>query len=611
MVGLHFKINHFNDKKVFAEEESMKKTIIPFLMLILILLIPIMVVSQQNEEDTKFQKVLDEYFDELWKFYPTAATLAGFHKYDDKLEDLSRKNIEKRHETLDKFNQEFVAKVDRMKLSPDFAIDHEMMVDALDLELLDHEALVPWEYNPLFYNKIFNNCIRSLTAEFAPLETRAKNASERLEELPKLIKQAKENLKTPPQIYTEVANKQFPAIVDYYRTELPQWIENAPASSKSKLQQNLAKVNSSLADYQNFLQNELLPRSTGNIRIGEQAHRRFIRLTFQNNIPLSDLMARSQADYKNIRREMFLVCIPFYKIMDPKIDLENPPPNLTEDQLINETISHVLNKIKGDHPSKDEFIDQIKVNVEELKGFLTENDLVELPQDDLNVEPTPAEARGISCIRLQSPGAYETAGAFTCQVTPLPEDWDEERTTSFLEEHNNFLLPFFTVRHVFPGQFVPLFYTRKNPSLVKKLYPNMPLLKGWSIYIEEMLPHSGFGNYDLRLRLNQLKIRLRALIDFQIDFNIHEGGMTKEQATAYMTRGGFQTQAEAERKWNHIILNPGEAAFAYVGIQEILEMEKEYRKLKGDEFSSKEFLKKLLDYGALPLRHLKEKILED
>jgi uncharacterized protein (DUF885 family) len=77
-----------------------------------------------------------------------------------------------------------------------------------------------------------------------------------------------------------------------------------------------------------------------------------------------------------------------------------------------------------------------------------------------------------------------------------------------------------------------------------------------------------------------------------------------------MTRGGFQTQAEAERKWNRIILKPVDCAYTYIGFQEILDMEKEYKNLKGDSFSKKEFLQKLLSYGALPIRHLKKKILE-
>jgi uncharacterized protein (DUF885 family) len=84
--------------------------------------------------------------------------------------------------------------------------------------------------------------------------------------------------------------------------------------------------------------------------------------------------------------------------------------------------------------------------------------------------------------------------------------------------------------------------------------------------------------------------------------------MTKEQAIQYMTRGGFQSPAEAERKWNSILLKPGDAVYAYVGIQEIWDIEKEYRKDKGDAFSQKEFLQKLLSYGALPIRQLRIKM---
>ena len=95
-------------------------------------------------------------------------------------------------------------KVDVTKLSPEAQIDHEMIRDALDIEVLKNENLLPWEYNPIFYNEIFINCIRSLfSKEFAPLETRAKNAAERLKALPKLIKQAKftRNIKSSTIIF--------------------------------------------------------------------------------------------------------------------------------------------------------------------------------------------------------------------------------------------------------------------------------------------------------------------------------------------------------------------------------------------------------------------------
>jgi len=589
----------------------MRKAIILIVIILFAFLSTSLLLSQKNSEDGKFEKTLNTYLDELWKFYPTAATLAGYHNYDNKLENLSEKTLDKRHEALGNFNQQFVAKIDKFKLSPEVQIDHEIIIDAIDFEFFRHENLVPWEYNPIFYNDVLNNCIRSLlTKEFAPIETRAKNAADRLKALPKLIKQAKKNLKTPPQIFTETAIKQFPGIINFYKNELPQLIEETPANSKSKLQNNLTKVLPALEDYQSFLQNELLPRSTGNFRLGQQAHTRLLRLTLQNDLPLQELINRATADFRNIRNEMFFTCVPFYKIMDPKIDLQNPPANLTEDMLYDEVVSHVMKRIKGEHVSKGEYLDRIKTSVEEVKNFIIQNELLELPEVIPNIEPMPLESQGITWTHLTSPGVYENSGTYSLQITPIPEDWDEDQTKSFLEEYNNSFLYFWTIRKVYPGQFVPVFYTRKYPSLLRNLYPNMPLIKAWPVFLEEKLVTSGFGNYDLRLRLYQLKYLLKTIISFQLDLNIHQGSMTKDQAIRLMTIRGFQTQTEAERKWNNIILKSGEATLVYVGFQELQDMEKEYKNLKGDAFSKKEFLKKLLSCGALPLRHLKKKMLE-
>ncbi len=166
----------------------MRKTLTLLIVLVFALSSSGLLFSQQNAEDKKFQKTLEKYLDALWKFYPTAGTTAGFHKYDNKLEDLSKRSLERRHDELDELNQEFVAKVDMVKLSSEFHIDHEIIVEALDMELIRHEAVVPWAYNPLFYNDIIENCISSiLTSTTGSPEDRAKNAAERLKELPKLL----------------------------------------------------------------------------------------------------------------------------------------------------------------------------------------------------------------------------------------------------------------------------------------------------------------------------------------------------------------------------------------------------------------------------------------
>ena len=133
-----------------------------------------------------------------------------------------------------------------------------------------------------------------------------------------------------------------------------------------------------------------------------------------------------------------------------------------------------------------------------------------------------------------------------------------------------------------------------------KLFPNMALTLGWPLYVERNLISAGYGDYDLRLRLAQLKLMLKNVIDFIIDLNIHQGGMTKDQVMRYLTVTGFQSEAEAERKWDYLVLNPGMGALPYIGLQEILDLEKEAQMAKGQAFDRVEFITKLISNSALP-----------
>ena len=237
--------------------------------------------SQQNLEDAKFAKTLEAYMDAYWKFFPTAGTLAGYYKYNDKLENLAESNIEDYLKTVDKVGAELVNKISRDKLSPEAQIDFDLLRDEIEFNLLRLEKIVPQQLNPLYYNDIILNSLRSLLIkEFAPLDARLKSATERAKAIPEFIKTAKTELKTPPKEYTEEAIQKFPAILDFYRTEVPRLIEKGGVESRSKFQAELGKTVIALEDYQRFLQTELLSRSTGNFRLGE-AHKRMFQLTGQ------------------------------------------------------------------------------------------------------------------------------------------------------------------------------------------------------------------------------------------------------------------------------------------------------------------------------------------
>jgi hypothetical protein len=555
----------------------------------------------QSPEDAKFKKFQDGFWDAYFKFYPTTGTLQGFTKYNDKLENPSEGALDKFNEALDGFNQELVSKIDKSKLSADGQIEHEMLLDFIDLEFLKLQYILPWNDNPLLYNDLFVQSLRSLLvknggAGVAPATARAKL-------IPGLVKVAKDSLKNPPQEYTQAAVDQMPAILDFYRTELPKLSGGAAA-----LQAEIGKAITALEDYQRFLKGELLPRSTGNFRMRDW-HKRILQMTTQGNLPVvEELVPQSQTDVTNIRREMLLVCIPFYKLMYPNVDIEQLGRTKGEEQTRNIVIQGVLDKIKGDHVGRDEFVGRISTGVASIRDFMQKTGLMELPTETLAIEPMPAYFADGLWARLQGPGAFEATGPYTLYVRPVPAAWSAEDATAFLEEHNNYYLDFMTVQKIFPGQFVPTVLARRDPSIVVRMAANQGLIKGWPIFLEDMFMESGYGNYDLRMRLNQLKLLLKTVLDFQMDISVHQGTYTKEKVLDAFINKGFMSKVEAERRWNQIVLNPGEGSQAYIGYREIAAMEKDAIKLKGDAFNVRDFLQKLLSHGAIPLRTLRTKL---
>jgi hypothetical protein len=332
-------------------------------------------------------------------------------------------------------------------------------------------------------------------------------------------------------------------------------------------------------------------------------------LLLQNDIPTQELISRANADIENIRREMTLICTPYYQIMDPRFDIVSPPAGLTPDQLMNEIVFHVTKRFKGDHLTREGFFQGVQDLAAGIRTYIQENQLIDIPDKPVTIVLAPR--RGYTWTRFLRPHVYEPSDEYTIEVGLLTPDIDDATALALLEEYDNDLLPFFVMRQIFPGQFVPFYFADQNTdSLVRKLYPNLPLIKGWPILVEEMMVLSGYGNYDLRMRFAQLKLRMKAAIDFILELNIHQAAMSKEVAMAYMMRKGFFSEAEASYNWDRISLLPGDATYAYVGLQELLDMQKAYKEKMGDSFSQKEFLSKVLSYGNLPLRRIKRLITE-
>jgi hypothetical protein len=76
------------------------------------------------------------------------------------------------------------------------------------------------------------------------------------------------------------------------------------------------------------------------------------------------------------------------------------------------------------------------------------------------------------------------------------------------------------------------------------------------VYAEELMARHGYpgeGNPDA-VRMQQLKMRLRMIINTILDVRVHCGNLAEADAMALMTRRGFQEEGEAAGKWRRALL---------------------------------------------------------
>ena len=223
--------------------------------------------TSATSQDDAFQKVARDYVEQYLQSNPEQATELGDHRFDGELTDYSAEARAKDLATQKEFRDKLNA-IDGTQLTGANNIDFRILKENIDYEIFRAEELKEPEWNPLVYMQSLANSLYLLVArDFAPAEKRIPSLRQRLEKIPGVIAQAKANLQHPPRIHTETAIEQTQGAINLVRTELAPLLDQAPQMKKD-LAPLQDKTAAALEDYKKWLQNDLLPRSDGDFRLG-------------------------------------------------------------------------------------------------------------------------------------------------------------------------------------------------------------------------------------------------------------------------------------------------------------------------------------------------------
>jgi len=549
-------------------------------------------------QDEAFQKIANDYVEQYLQANPEEATELGDHRFDGDLTDYSAnaraRDLATQKEFRDKLNT-----IDGSQLTGANKIDFRILKENIDYQIFRAEELKEPEWNPLIYMQSLANSLYLLAArDFAPADKRIENLRRRMEKIPKVIEQAKANLQHPPRVHTETAIEQTQGAINLVRHGLAPLLNQAP-QLKNEIAPLQEKTARALEDYKKWLQNDLLPRSDGNFRLGPEKYRKKLHFALASDLSMEEIMKRARADLQQTQAAIYETALPLYKKYFPNADSKT----LSDRHQV--TVA-VLDKLAERHPDDATVVDYAKKVVAEATAFVRERDLVTIPTVPLDVIVMPEFKRGVAIAYCDAPGPLDKTGKTFFAVAPTPADWSRERKESFFREYNNYMIRDLTVHEAMPGHFLQLAHSNqfRAPTLVRAIFQSGPFIEGWAVYCEQMMAEQGYGGPEVKMQ--QLKMRLRAICNAILDQSIHAGDMTEKEALDLMMREGYQQEGEAVAKWKRARLTSAQLSTYFVGATEHLDLRAAAQQKLGKDFNLKKYNDQVISYGSPPVKYVRE-----
>src|SRR5437016_1095514 len=549
-------------------------------------------------QDDVFQKTAHDYIEQYLQANPEDATELGDHRFDGQLTDYSPETRAKDLATQKEFREKLNA-LDGSRLTGANNVDFRILKENIDYKIFQAEELKQPDWNPLIYNQSLANSLYVLVArDFASTEKRIPNLRQRMEGIPRVIAQAKANLQHPPRVHTETAIEQTQGAISLVREGLAPLLDRVP-QMKKELAPLQEKTAAALEDYKKWLEKDLLPRSDGDFRIGADKFRKKLRFALASDLSMEEIMKRAQLDLQQTQTAIYETALPLYKKHVPQAD----PASLAGKK---EVTAAVLDKLSEQHPDDNTIVGYAQKIVGEATDFVRSHNLVTIPATPLDVIVMPEFKRGQAIAYCDASGPLEKNGKTFFAVAPTPNDWSKQRKESFFREYNNYMVRDLSVHEAMPGHYLQLAHANefRAPTLVRAIFQSGTFVEGWAVYCEQMMAEQGYGG--LEVKMQQLKMRLRAIANAILDQSIHAGNMSEQEAMDLMTKEAFQQEGEAVAKWKRARLTSAQLSTYFVGATEHLDLRAADQNKLGKDFDLKKYNDRVISYGSPAVKYVLE-----
>lgn len=505
--------------------------------------------------------------------YPVATSAQGDHRLDDRLTDYRMPAVlERRKHVADLLGE--VEALDTSGWSKDDRIDRILFQSQLTGADFFGRRLNPEESDPqLYVNECSNAIFSLLQKEYAPHRTRALAATKRLEQMPALLRTARENLKHPVKLYAQLAIEALRGGDDLYNTSLMTLADGLQGGERKRLEKARDGALEALHGFADWLE--------------------------ANEAGMPDWKPMGEAEYNSLLKHVLLLPFDAHDVA-----------HLGEVELVRYRALEAMLKdpslaspdpARAAHVPKDqaEFLAAYESREREMIDFLKANHLVTIPS-----------YLGAFQIR-QLPDAFKPTSPGGFMNPPGIYDKDPDGfyfIPTYNPKSGNFYIraaiedPRPILGHEgIPGHFLQISIANHLTDEIRRQHSDSVFIEGWALYGEEMLMRTGLYPENSAAQGQILRLSRYRAARIGVDVNLHTGRWTFEQAVKYFMEGGGLDREAAEGEAAGAASNPSQKICYITGKWQIMRLLGRYRDAQGANFRLGAFHDQLISYGSLPL----------
>ena len=233
--------------------------------------------------------------------------------------------------------------------------------------------------------------------------------------------------------------------------------DTAVAALQPRLVAAAATARQALDGFGRHLQDDVLPTSEGDGRLGPELFAAKMRHTMGSEALTPDrILAAAEREFAAIRGEMVRLAGEIW----PAWRGDQEPP--TDEVAL---VRGVLDAIADRHQAPEDLLAFCRAEHARIEAFCTERDLIGMVDDPMDIRWTPTFLRQYGGAMLIAPGPLDRGLATFFAITPIPDDWTPEQRESYLREDNDRMLRLLTIHEAVPGHYLQSAYATREPSL--------------------------------------------------------------------------------------------------------------------------------------------------